>query len=194
MEGNIMNIKNLVLLVLFAGLIFLLAMAACEQEKSDDDDDAVDPGIGQSPYLSDCKGVDNKSGDDDDLMQCGDETLEWSFDNANRTGTFIHKNLFLNCCGQHSMAAYYDQEDQVYEISETDAPEMIDGEGARCGCMCLFDFGIEIDDLDPESINVKITMDVTDDDDPRTVRWEGQIDLSQGNGEITIEENVGWCD
>jgi hypothetical protein len=99
--------------------------------------------------------------------------------------------VFLNCCGEHSIAVL--DAGGVYEISETDEPIFYEGEPARCGCMCLFDFGIELPGVS-STIQIRITLDVTDDEDPRVTRWEGEIDLAQGSGEILIQENVGWCE
>lgn len=195
-----MSIRNLFILILLGTLLAFLLFAACQEgnysDSDDDDDDVSDPGIGQNPELSDCGGFGadtTKADDDDDLEECGDERLQWDYDEAMQVVTFMHKDVFLNCCGEHSIAVYFDEEEDVYEISETDDPEMLDGQAARCDCMCLFDFGVELGNVEELSINVKITIDVTDDEDSRAVRWEDAIDLSEAQGEVLIEENVGWC-
>ena len=195
--GKTMAIKNLILSILLIGLVTLLFFAACESENSDDDDDdTADPGIGKNPQLSDCGGfaADKSKADDDEMAECGDEMLNWSYDSGSGTVVFVHKDVFLNCCGNHSIAVYFNEDENVYEITETDSPEMYEGEAARCGCMCLFDFGVEVADLEESAINVKLSIDVTDDDQWSGVHWKGQIDLSETTGEILIEENVGWCE
>ena len=122
---------------------------------------------------------------------CADEVLAWQYDETTQKATINNKNVWLNCCGEHSISALFNEETGVYEIRETDAPEE---PGGRCFCMCFFDFTVELTDISSSVISVIITRDTTDDEMPRGTVWEGSLDLSAGSGEVIIAEDVGWCD
>ena len=122
---------------------------------------------------------------------CGDEVLNWQYNRETNTVTFQNSNVWLNCCGNHSIKIHYNQTSDIYEIAEKDSPV----KDARCGCMCLFDFHVSLADISHEKIKIKLTIDVTDSKaDKQTVIDATELNLTESSGSIIIEENVGFCD
>ena len=70
----------------------------------------------------------------------------------------------------------------------TDSPEMFDGEGARCGCMCTFDWMTDVVEVEPGTIALELVRHVTDDSEGKRMVWSGQLDLSQMQGEVTVDD------
>jgi hypothetical protein len=143
----------------------------------------------QSSDISECGGFDaagyKAAGD-----YCDAELLVWSYDaEAGRAG-LIDQRILLNCCGDHSMSATL--VDGVYVLEEVDAPE---GGSGRCDCMCVFDFGIELE-VGGGLMPVRIVRDVTDEGGEATTVWEGVIDLGAGSGSVVIDDSdIGmWCE
>lgn len=153
--------------------------------------------IGRSPKISECGGFSEKEATFDDTPEdneCRDERLVWNYNEDTRTLSLMNKNIHLNCCGDRSISASLNKETGVYEIYETDKPERIDGQPARCRCMCFFDFQIEVPDIDSGTIPVKIFRSVTEEKNGASKAvWNGELDLSRARGDEEIQENVGWC-
>ncbi len=133
--------------------------------------------------------VEEENPDDELDSMCGDERLTWSYDPSNRALTLYNKDIFLNCCGNHSVGIV--QQGDAYIFKEVDQPE--DG-SARCDCMCLFDFKVILADVDQGNLALAIHRHETDQTESEVTIWQGNLDLSEGSGEVMIEENVGWCD
>ena len=150
--------------------------------------------IGVDPRISDCGGFSGAQNGLSRQMEgetlCSDERLIWQYDPDSRNLSILNSDVWLNCCGKHRITALVSRDTGIYTIEETDKPEAGD---ARCGCMCCFDFGIDLPDTRREVIRVQIYRHVTD-GDPRSLVWEGDLDLAHGEGEVVITENVGWCD
>ena len=127
----------------------------------------------------------------DELLDemCGDERLAWTYDATAKTLTLTNLDISLNCCGEHAVGVVRDGDGLV--LKEVDRPVQGD---ARCSCMCLFDFKAVVKDLDAATFPVTIRRFVTDSNQNEYTVWQGRLDLSQGEGEELIEENVGWCD
>ncbi len=151
--------------------------------------DGVEPvNIALNPLVSECGGFAAATREGEDSY-CGDDRLIWSVDSENGVINFTNQDVFLNCCGIHDVTVTL--RDGVYVITEIDEPE--EG-GARCNCMCLFDFSVDMPLVDGNLITVRIDRLVTDVDGSPATAWEGEIDLTTGSGDIMIAENVGWCD
>lgn len=120
---------------------------------------------------------------------CRDERLYWQYDPNSRTVTFLNKDVWLNCCGEHAINITLDVTTGNYQIHETDAP----GAAGRCYCLCFLDFSIELPDMPAQSIGVELYRHVTD-EGPEWLVWEGTVTPSQNTGEILIQKDVGWCE
>ncbi len=148
-----------------------------------------DDNIGENGAISECGGFKSDApvpmNDDyyDETPFCKDEYLVWQYDESSKTVTFTDTNVLLNCCGRHYIELLKDG--SVYEIKETDKPEKF---GARCSCSCMFDFRIELSNVEEDTMELRITLDVTDDDEPRKTVWSGAIDLSAGQGQELIKD------
>jgi len=61
--------------------------------------------------------------------------------------------------------------------------------------MCVFDYVIEVQGVDEEVIDVRIERDVTDWPEGSGLVWEGQLDLTQGSGQVIIDDTPEdmWC-
>jgi hypothetical protein len=119
--------------------------------------------------------------------------LEWHYEAG--VLTLANKRILLNCCGEHSITIEKEEEGE-YLVRETDEPEGIAMGGARCSCMCVFDFQVETPDVPERTITLKVVRDITDDDQPERVVWDGKTNLEDGFGRIVVDETVleGWCE
>lgn len=168
--------------------LFVLALVGCGWIGSETRN------LGDNADISDCGGF--VSAQPADLREkqveedfCKDERLIWSYNSESRTVSFFNKDVFLNCCGRHSITVVRNKETGVYILEETDRPEP---GGVRCGCMCFFDFKIDLPDVAGGIIEVQLYRHVTD-NDPRWIVWEGTLDLDQGAGDQIVREDVGYC-
>jgi len=125
-----------------------------------------------------------------DAEYCDAEVLLWSYDSETATLSLADNRIFLNCCGDHSMVVT--EEEGVYLVTETDAPEFGD---ARCGCMCVFDFSVEVQEVAMGVIDIKLVRDVTDSETGAEVIYEGSLDLADGSGSVIVDETdvEPWC-
>jgi len=146
----------------------------------------------KDPLTSACGGLGNEalaltSGD-----YCAAEVIDWAYDAETGELSLLHQRTTLNCCGQHSVSADWDGDTIV--VTSIDSPE---GMGARCACMCVFDFGLTVTDVVAGAAPQALVWGevVTDDDqeEPRVV-FDGTLDLSQGSGRIVISDAESmWC-
>lgn len=125
-----------------------------------------------------------------EVEQGCDEALNWTGDPATGSVTFVHTNNRLNCCGVRSIEAIPMKDGAGFELAETDRSES----GARCNCVCLYDFEVEVP-VDQSAMHVKLTLWVEEEESNpgRQVVWEGEIDLSAGFGSVLIRERNGDC-
>jgi hypothetical protein len=137
-------------------------------------DSGIDSDSGASPY-------------------CRDESLSWQYDSKEKVVRLLDRNVMLNCCGQHSIKVLFDQDRDVYEIAERDDAEVRNGQSTRCGCMCFFDYAVEIPGVDKEQISLGITVEVSDLESPKRAVWEGDLDLSAGAGQTLIKKSAEMC-
>jgi predicted secreted protein len=155
--------------------------ALLRQNESDD--------ISDKAKVSECGGF-----DDDEAAKDGreDERLVWAYNAGSKTVTLVNKNVWLNCCGNRSVTASLNESTGIYEIYETDQAEMDGDTPLRCDCECFFDFKVKLSDVDSGVISVKISRIVSDLGKPMTAVWEGDIDLSEGEGDILIEKQSAF--
>jgi hypothetical protein len=200
-----------------AAIVFLLstlplALAACGGDSGGSGSSAGTGGAGgaggagggsaltQFPAVSECGGF-VKSGSPgakidppttDPATYCDAERLLWVYDAASQSLGLSNTRVLLNCCGDHSISVV--EEDGTYVINEVDAPEAAAG-GARCGCMCVFDYTISVEPIPAGALPVRLVLDVTDSMMPPKVVFEGSLDLSKGSGELVIDPNTvdPWC-
>jgi len=126
-----------------------------------------------------------------DLGYCDAETLEWSYDAQQQQLTLRNYRVLLNCCGEHSVDVKLG-DDGTYLVSERDAPEFGD---ARCDCLCVFDFAVEIDGVPAGAVKVELTRNVTDDGQGPQQIFAGELDLGQTAGVEVIDDTSvdPWC-
>lgn len=155
----------------------------------------------QFQAVSECGGFVNKSGSPgakidppvaDPTTYCDAERLLWVYDAASQSLGLSNTRVLLNCCGDHTITVV--EENGTYVINEKDAPEAAAG-GARCNCMCVFDYTISVEPIPAGSLPIRLVLDVTDSGMPPKVVYEGSLDLSKGSGEIVIDPNTvdPWC-
>ena len=151
----------------------------------------------QKSLVSECGGFAKTKVDPptpDGATYCDAEQLLWVYDAGTQSLGLTDARMVLNCCGEHSITVAVDDAG-TYVVSERDAPQIVAGSTARCNCMCVFDFGVSVEPVPAGSIDVRVTLDVTDSGEAAKVVYEGSIDLSQGSGAIVIDSTSAdpWC-
>lgn len=168
--------------------IVVMLLASCNDQVTQADSE--EQNIGSNTKISECGGFQSKhkqTRTEDEY--CSAERLIWSYNQDAHTVLFLNQDVWLNCCGEHTMSIVFNEDTEVYEIHETDKP--VSGKG-RCLCLCFFDFQIELPQIPSGVISVQLHRHVTD-EGPQQLIWQGALDLSQGNGDVVIQEEVGWC-
>ena len=181
---------------IFATILITLAslslMLGCGVEGDPDSSD-----LPQSQKVSSCGGF-SKTSPQSHLegglelfagnTYCDAEVLDWSYDKAGGKLTMSNNRVLLNCCGDHSISAK--EVGGVVVVTEVDAPDSL---GGRCGCMCVFDYALDLESIAPGTIQVRLDRHVKP-GTPRTA-WKGKIDLSKGSGSVVVDKtSVGmWC-
>ncbi len=150
--------------------------------------------LAEKNKVSECGGFDTEDADSDTEKNVSskDERLIWEYDKKSKTLKFLNKNVWLNCCGERSVTMSLNDETGAYEIYETDKAEMDGDEPLRCDCECFFDFKVSMADVDSGIIKVKLFRIITENEEPMFQVWEGDADLSQGQGDILIEKQSGF--
>jgi len=106
------------------------------------------------------------------------ERLLWRYDRETAVLSILNARVILNCCGEHAISA--SQEKDSIVIAENDQPE--DGT-KRCRCTCAYDFFVELSEISPRVIPLKLTLTV---DDSTWTKWQGNIDVTGESGEFII--------
>ncbi len=185
--------SELIKMVCGVAAISLLAVA-CSTEVVDEEPEPNTSNITQQSSVSECGGFAQPydSGPGEDIGYCDAEVLDWSYDAATQTLSLIDSRIELNCCGERE--SVIEKQGDVYVITQTDSPEMFDGQGARCGCMCVFDFALDAQGIEQAAIEIEIIRHVTDDESgPQTV-FTGTLDLTQGASQAIVDPNPSdWC-
>ena len=132
------------------------------------------------------------AGDARDLNStyCDAEVLTYSLDSQSGKLSLSNNRVLLNCCGKHSVDVR--KEGSRYIITETD--DSVDG--ARCGCMCVFDFAVDLDKISGQRIEIAIERNVTDDGNGVQRIYSGTLDLNTPSGNVVLDAtDVGpWCE
>lgn len=120
---------------------------------------------------------------------CAAEVLRWSYQASTGNLRLSDDRVLLNCCGKRQ--ARLAENSGVYELRQTDGPD----DYGRCHCMCVFDLALEAEALPGGPIDLKITRQVTDSQEPAKVVWAGKLDLTKGSGEVVIDSTEAgpWC-
>lgn len=172
------------------GLVAMLGLAAC----GGGDGGGGEPAF-KDPLTSECGGLGNAvlaltSGD-----YCAAEVLDWAFDAETGELSLLHQRTTLNCCGLHSVSATWNGDQLV--VDAVDEPESM---GARCSCMCVFDFGLTVVNVPvgaaPQGLFWRETVTDASEQEDGGVRvvFDGTLDLSQGAGRIVLDDTPSmWC-
>ncbi|MBW2458308.1 MAG: hypothetical protein JRI68_27645 [Deltaproteobacteria bacterium] len=172
-----------------------LLASACTTVVDDPDPDPSVSDIVQQSTTSECGGfVEVYSGGDsgDAPAYCDAEVLHWTYDAQTQKLFLNDSRIELNCCGEHDMVIT--EEGGVYVVTETDAPEMHMGQGARCGCTCVFDFAVEAEAIPQGTIQLEVKRHVTDSSTGVQTVFQGSLDLTQQAGwEIIDNTPSTWC-
>lgn len=167
-----------------------LLVAACTTTTADPNDPTSSE-IAQSSTVSECGGFPQPTGSGTSGY-CDAEVLGWSHDAASQTLKLVDSRIELNCCGVRS--SKLEKRGDGYLLTQTDAPEVFDGQEARCGCMCVFDFALEAQDIPQGVISLEVVRNVTDDAGGPTTVFQGSIDLAEQSGQIDIDTTPSeWC-
>jgi hypothetical protein len=121
-----------------------------------------------------------------DEMDYCTETLFWKYDQENQALQLVDGPVSLNCCGlryvRSGIAEGYNT------LIEMDEP----GDG-RCRCMCDSIYSVCIHNLAADPAPIRLFRHVTDDGTTEpTLIWEGQLDLSEGSGQIDLGPSASW--
>lgn len=153
------------------------------------------PGPGQvhqlSERVSDCGGFAKTRSDirTEAPAYCDAEVLYWEYDEAAGMLKVKNTRVELNCCGDHGVAI--GEDGGTIEITETDRPE---GGGARCSCMCVFDFELSAEGIPAGTIPLRLVREVSDWPEGSGTVFEGNLDLAAGAGFVVISDQPSmWC-
>ena len=170
------------------GLCLALLPAGCGTEPEVDDNFGwlIGGCIGQAEAL-----VEQTSGYDttckpeallpEEIDYCT-EKIFWEYNQANRTLQLVHGPVALNCCGVRYVNSGVAEE--FYTILEMDEP----GE-YRCRCMCDTFYSVCIRNVPETLLPIRIFLHVTDETSQPADVWEGELDLSEGSGQIVLGES-----
>ncbi|MDY0000027.1 MAG: hypothetical protein RBU30_01890 [Polyangia bacterium] len=164
--------------VYFAALALGLALVAC-------DEDPEGTALTQQSAISECGGFADPGNGlpvQDPTTYCDAELLHWAYGSGSLA--LANTRISLNCCGEHGMSV--ELVDGVYVVHERDEP----GPGGyRCRCMCAFDYTLEANGIPEGVISMRLEREVTDSGAGTELIWEGELDLAEGSGTITIDSS-----
>lgn len=151
------------------------------------------PEFPQDDQVSGCGGFGNSGFllyDVPPINYCDAEVLYWNYEPSTETLKLLDARVLLNCCGDHSMVL--GAEDGTFVVTEIDSPE---NGGARCACMCVYDYSLTAEGIPLKSIQMKIVREVYNDDPEIKTVFEGKMDLSLGSGVVILDETdvYPWC-
>jgi hypothetical protein len=172
-----------------------LLLSACGGQ---DPSETPDPNAVQAASdVSECGGFNTRSksnaGAPAPTPYCDAEALRWSYDAIAGTLVLSDDRVLLNCCGDHTVKV--SEQNGVFKVHQKDEP-MGSAGGARCGCMCVFDYKTKLTGVSGKSIDIEIVREVTDVAGGAQAVWSGTLDLTKSSGEILIDKtDVGpWCE
>ena len=141
--------------------------------------------IGENVRVSECGGFEDRETVTfkEEEQKC-DQLIIWEYDEAQNVLSILNQDVLLNCCGEHDI--------RIEKTGNNIEYTMIDNsvQGARCGCMCRFDYSADIKNVTEGEISLTVFTDVEEEEALETV-WEEKINLSEGSGTILIKERSG---
>jgi len=153
-------------------------------------DDPPSEGIVQQSVVSECGGFPRTLETTERVDYCAAEVLVWSYEASAQKLTINDNRIELNCCGIHSSTI--DKQGDTYVVSQLDAPEE---HGARCSCMCVFDYTLSAEGIAAGVIKLKIVRDITDDEQGAQTIFDGTLDLDAGSGQVVLDDQPSnWCE
>ena len=186
--------KKLTKLIGGMAIVSLVAVACTSKVDTDEqgqpNPDPQPDTIAQSSNVSDCGGfAGTADSGTDDLAYCDAEVLSWSYDAATQKLYLTDSRIELNCCGEHE--SVIELRGGVYVVTQTDAPELYDGQEARCNCSCVFDYSLTAEGIPERLMQIQIIRHVTDQGGPQTI-FEGSLDLSAGSGQEILDTSPAY--
>lgn len=164
--------------ICFVAFVFIFS-AGCENNL--DNSNRAD-----NVQISDCGGFESGAATKlpgDEAEDCS-QLIVWNYDDSTGVLNVMNEAVRLNCCGEHSVVIV--EGDGGYEFNIVDRSE----HGARCDCICTFDFGADITGVDVSSVKLTVYTDVEEEDE-KTLQWEGTLDLTQKSGTVVVKERIG---
>ena len=150
--------------------------------------------ISETAKVSVCGGFDDADEAEtaDGKRGISEERLSWKYNKSKKLLTLVNENVWLNCCGERSVSASFNEATGIYEIYETDKAEMDGDTSLRCRCECFFDFKIKLPEITSDSITVKIFRVISDSEKPMSAVWKGDLNPGEGSGDILIGKRSGF--
>lgn len=176
--------------------VALLAASACDGSGGT----GLEPGLALNPEVSGCGGFEASeplarplAGDNPEEPCNETERLRVSYDAARGLAQIENTRVSLNCCGEHSIGTT--REEDTLVILEQDEPEWNEriGEGTRCSCMCFFDWRLELADLSPGALAIRLMRHVTDTGDSPQLVWSGVVELGATPQVVDIRDHGIPC-
>ncbi|HPS30996.1 MAG TPA: hypothetical protein PLZ43_12120 [bacterium] len=170
-------------LIILSSFVLLILFVGCSDNNN----------IAENIKISECGGFESgvvtklPSEDGEDVVADCSQLLIWSYDESSGVLNIMNEAVSLNCCGKHSVLVK--ENDGGYDFNIIDKSD----NGARCDCDCSFDFGADITGVENSPVNLKVYTDVEEEEE-KTLQWEGTLDMTQKNGTIIVKERTGdWC-
>ena len=110
------------------------------------------------------------------------EKIFWEYNKASQTLQLVHGPVALNCCGVRYVIS------KVAEGFNT-IIEMDEPGDYRCRCMCDTFYSVCLHDVPEAPLPLRIFLHVTDESSLPVDVWEGELDLSQGKGQIALGDS-----
>lgn len=170
-------------LIISASFVWMILLTGCSDGNN----------IADNVKISDCGGFEDSASAVVNTKLPGDETEDcnqliiWSYNESSGVLNIMNEAVNLNCCGKHSVLVK--ENDGGYDFNIIDRSD----NGMRCNCDCMFDFGADIAGVENSPVNLKVYTDVEEEEE-KTLQWEGTLDLTQKSGTIIVKERTGdWC-
>ena len=177
---GILELMELMMKCFFIGAVALVFVffAGCSETDGNN--------IADNIKISECGGFESSAVTKlpgDETEDCS-QLIVWNYNDSTGVLNVMNEAVRLNCCGEHSVAI--EEINNGYEFNIVDRSE----HGARCDCTCSFDFGADITGIDGSSVKLAVYTDVEEEEE-KTLQWEGTLDLTQKNGTIVVKERTG---
>ncbi len=179
-------------------VLFLLVLVFCVSCGGGSDSALIT--VGTNPRVSECVNLgtmQNRIISQQEEYYCSDERLIWQYNEESQTVHFLNKDVWLGCDAEFSISIFKDEKTGTYKIVERENPESL----MEAICLCFFNFEIDLNNPTTisDTIYVILIRAINEFDyiGHEHLIWEGELVLSNGQGDVLIEENVGYsyyCD